>query len=129
MAITWHPNWSKTNEKDFRLLHNVSNECRIIMSSNNNEDMIIYEVLNDMCSIEWQRTTSIENKAICIIGFIGVLLVYSTNLGFSYLDEILSSQSLLLLYIACIISLGATFYTSTRALFYGKPIDHFEAQF
>lgn len=81
---------------------------------------IVYEVLSDIYSIEWQRTTSIENKAICIIGFVGVLSVYGANLAFSCLTGILCNIWLSLLGIVCVASLIAAFYTSIRTLFYGN---------
>jgi hypothetical protein len=103
--------------KRFKILHIISSDRRIIMD-NDTKDEIVYEVLSDIYSIEWQRTVSIENKAICIIGFVGILSVYGANLAFSCLSNISSNALALIIGFFCIIALCATFYTSIRALFY-----------
>lgn len=88
---------------------------------NDTKNEIVYELLSDIHSIEWQRTVSTENKAICIIGFVGVLSVYGANLAFSCLANISNNKLLVGIGVLCILALAFTFLTSFRALFYGNP--------
>jgi hypothetical protein len=85
------------------------------------KDKDLYDIQNDVYSIEWQRTTSIENKAACILGFLGILVVYSANLLFSNLTKISHSHFIAFIFYICILSLGFTFFESIITLFYGSP--------
>jgi hypothetical protein len=85
-----------------------------------NSDETIYKVLYDRYLIEWQRTSNIEHKATCIIGFIGALLVFSVTLGLNNFSKILLSGWMLLFYLSCIGFLIFTFYNTMQALFFGN---------
>ncbi|MCC4772012.1 hypothetical protein FXV91_18140 [Methanosarcina sp. DH2] len=85
-----------------------------------NVDDNVYEILNDRYLLEWQRTQSIENKATCIIGFIGVLLVFGADLGLSHLNALRSHVYMLVFYIICIISLTITLVAAMKSLFHGN---------
>lgn len=85
-----------------------------------NDDKTIYEVLNNRYLVEWQRTSSIENKAVCMIGFIGILLVFSADLIFSHLDSITSNSHMLIFCVFCVVLLMITLYVSMMSLFFGN---------
>ncbi|AKB54956.1 hypothetical protein A9239_13620 [Methanosarcina sp. A14] len=87
---------------------------------NINYDETVYQVLNDRYLVEWQRTTNIENKAICIIGFIGVLMVFSVSFGLEHFTDFSGNYSILKIYILCIFSLIFAFIFSLKALFIGN---------
>jgi hypothetical protein len=90
------------------------------LMSDSDKDELLYEILNDRYLIEWQRTQSIENKATCIIGFIGLLLVFVVDLGLNHVNEIMRDFCMLIFYIICIGSLLFTLYVAMKALFFGN---------
>ncbi len=85
---------------------------------NINYDETVYQVLNDRYLVEWQRTTNIENKAICIIGFIGVLMVFSVSFGLEHFTDFSGNYSILKIYILCIFFTHFCFYFLFKGLVY-----------
>lgn len=96
------------------------NKSPTLNNINANSDETTYQILIDRYLVEWQRTSNIENKAICIIGFIGLLMVFSVNLGLDHLSEIANNFQLLKLYLFCIILLLLAFISTVGALFFAN---------
>jgi len=78
----------------------------------------IYKIFHDRHLVEWQRTTTIDNRAICMIGYIGVILAFILNFGLSNFPILFGAHRLEIIYIVGISSFILAFFCAAGALIY-----------
>jgi hypothetical protein len=84
-----------------------------------NDDVSVYNVLYNRYLLEWQRTTSLENKVTGIIGFLGAIIIFILNLSLDHLKGIGSNFKMLLCFDISLFLLISAIIFSMFALFYG----------
>lgn len=79
-----------------------------------------YELLHDRYMIEWQRAASLESKATCIIGFVGILSIFGINLGILNVKYVMSSNCVYCFFVIFVIFFIVTFLLALESLLKGS---------